>query len=175
LRNIYKLLHVIALVSIYFCFGSSQLNAQTVPFTMSSVGEFPETPSVSAAIQFTSSNSCIDVQTGVAVLEGERGTGLFAINCELPSNINTLGINVYPNPSVSQAKIKFIHTPPLTETFNVSVVRIDGVILMTSIETGYSLFVGKSIDVSRFAAGTYIVKLESTHYVDAVQFIKTNN
>jgi hypothetical protein len=74
-------------VSIYFCFGSGQLIAQTVPFIMSSMGEYPETPTVSAAIQFTGSNNCIDVQTGVAVLKGERGTGLFAINYELPSNI----------------------------------------------------------------------------------------
>ena len=141
---------------------------------MSSTGSFPDMPSVSAAVQFTSSNSCIDVQTGVAVLEGERGTGIFAINCEMPSNINTLG-NVYPNPSVSNAKIKFVHTPPLTEIFNVTVVRVDGVILMQSVETGYNLFVGKSIDVSRLPAATYIIKLESAHYIDAVQFIKANN
>ena len=126
-------------------------------------------------VLFTSSNTCIDVQTGVAVLEAERGTGIFAINCEMPSNINTLGINVYPNPSVSQAKIKFVHTPPLTEIFNVTVVRVDGVVLMQSVETGYNLFVGKSIDVSRLPAASYIIKLESAHYVDAVQFIKANN
>jgi hypothetical protein len=174
-KNFYKLLQVITIITICFCFGTTQVNAQTVPFTMSSVGEFPGTPSVSAAIQFTSSNSCIDVQTGVAVLEGERGDGVFAINCEMPSNINTLGINVYPNPSISQAKIKFVHTPPLTETFNVSVVRVDGVVLMQSVETGYNLFVGKSIDVSRLPAASYIIKLESAHYVDAVQFIKANN
>ena len=175
MKNLNKLIQVITIVTICFCFATNKLNAQTVPFTMSSVGEFPDMPSVSAAVQFSSSNTCIDVQTGVAVLEGERGTGLFAINCEMPSNINTLGINVYPNPSVSNAKIKFIHTPPLTESFNVSVVRVDGVILMQSVETGYNLFVGKSIDVSRLPAGTYIVKLESAHYVDAVQFIKANN
>ena len=175
MKNFYKLLQVITIVTICFCFGTSKLNAQTEPFTMSSTGSFPDMPSVSAAVQFKSSNSCIDVQTGVAVLEGERGTGVFAINCEMPSNINTLGINVYPNPSVTVAKIKFVHTPPMTETFNVSVVRVDGVILMQSVETGYNLFVGKSIDVSRLAAGSYIVKLESTHYVDAVQFIKANN
>lgn len=175
MKNFYKLLQVITIVTICFCFATNKLNAQTVPFTMSSVGEFPDMPSVSAAVQFTSSNSCIDVQTGVAVLEGERGTGIFAVNCEMPSNINTLGINVYPNPSVNNAKIKFVHTPPLTESFNVSVVRVDGVVLMQSVETGYNLFVGKSIDVSRLPAGTYVVKLESAHYVDAVQFIKANN
>jgi hypothetical protein len=52
---------------------------------------------------------------------------------------------------------------------------VDGVVLMQSVETGYNLFVGKSIDVSRLPAGSYIVKLESVHYVDAVQFIKANN
>ena len=138
MKNIYKILSVITILTL--CFGSSKLHAQTVPFTMSSVGEFPDMPSVSAAVQFNSSNSCIDVQTGVAVLEGERGTGVFAINCEMPSNINTLGINVYPNPSVTNTKIKFVHTPPLTETFNVSVVRVDGVILMQSVQIGYNPF-----------------------------------
>ena len=151
MRNNYKLLHVIALVSIYFCVGFSQLNAQTVPFTMSALGEFPETLGVSAAIQFTSSISCNDVQTDVAVLEGERGAGLFAINCEMTSNINTLGINMYPYPSVSQTKIKFIH-PQLTETFHVTVVSCDAVILMSSGESDYHLFVGKSKDVNRLPA-----------------------
>ena len=139
-------------MSIYFCVGFSQLNAQTVPFTMSALGEFPETPGVSAAIQFTSSISCNDVQTDVAVLEGERGAGLFAINCELTSNINTLGINMYPYPSVSQTKIKFIHTAHPTKTFQVTVVSCDAVILMSSGESDYHLFVGKSKDVNRLPA-----------------------
>ena len=154
MRNNYKLLHVIALVSIYFCVGFSQLNAQTVPFTMSAVGEFPETPCVSAAIQFTSSISCNDVQTDVAVLEGERGAGLFAINCELTSNINTLGINMYPYPSVSQTKIKFIHTAHPTKTFQVTVVKVDGLKRISCGESGYHLFIGKSIEVNRLQTVT---------------------
>ena len=32
------------------------------------------------------------------------------------------------NPEVNQAKIMFIHTPPLTETLYVSVVRVDGAV-----------------------------------------------
>jgi len=98
LKNIYKLLHVIALVMIYFCLGSSQLNAQFTPhsFTMRSIGEFPETPN-------------------------------------------------------------------------------DAVKFMTTVETGYILFIGKSIDLSRSAAGNHIVKLESVHNIDPAQFIKTNN
>jgi hypothetical protein len=170
-KNNYKLLHVLALVAIYLCLGTNGVKAQAV-FTMSSVGEFSGVSSVSSAVQFSSEASCIDIQSGIAVLEGERGTGSFAVNCEMPSSINTLGVSLYPNPANSFAKIKFVKTPPLTENFNVTVSRTDGVVMMVSKETGYSLFQGITLDVSRLTSGMYTVKIESPHYVDATQFIK---
>jgi len=170
-KNNYKLLHVLALIAIYLCLGTNGVKAQAV-FTMSSVGELAGVSSVSSAVQFSSDAACIDVQTGVAVLEGDRGVGTFAVNCEMVSSINTLGVNLYPNPANSFAKIKFLKAPPLTENFNVTISRADGVILMTTKETGYSLFQGITLDVSRLTSGTYTVKIESAHYVDATQFIK---
>lgn len=171
MKNNYKLLHVLALVTIYLCLGTNGAKAQAV-FTMSSVGEFAGVSSVSSAVQFSSDAACIDVQTGVAVLEGDRGVGTFAVNCEMASSINTLGVNLFPNPANSFAKIKFLKAPPLTENFNVTVMRVDGVVMMSSKETGYSLFQGITLDVSRLTSGMYTVKIESTHYVDATQFIK---
>lgn len=171
MKNNIKLLHVLALATIYFCFGTNGVKAQAV-FAMSSVGEFAGASGISSAVQFSSDASCIDVQTGVAVLEGDRGVGTFAVNCEMASSINTLGVNLFPNPANSFAKIKFLKTPPLTENFNVTVSRTDGMVMMVSKETGYSLFQGISLNVSRLTSGLYTVKIESAHYVDATQFIK---
>jgi hypothetical protein len=172
MKNFYSKILLLAIVIIAFL-SASQVNAQSATFTISSVGEFPGMPSVSSPSQFISTNTCLDVQTGVAVLEGERGTGVFAINCEIPSNINTLGVNIFPNPASSVVKVKFEHTPPLTENFNVTVIRADGVILMTTKESGYSIFQGISIDVSRFPSAGYILKIESAKYVDVAKFIKS--
>jgi len=151
------------------------LNAQTVSFTMNHVGEFPETPSILEAIQFTRTGSCIDVQIGETVLEGVRGSRLNDTNCEMPSDINTLGINMYPDPSVSQTSNKFIQTLPITQTFNVSEVKVDAVILMTNVESGDYFFAGKPIDVSSISIDSNNIKLESTHYAETTQFIYTNN
>jgi len=90
---------------------NNQLKAQYANFTMSSVGQFSEVYGVGPAIDFRSSNTCIDVQNGVAVLEGERATGIFAVNCTMATNINSLAINLFPNPVTRTAKIKFSNTP----------------------------------------------------------------
>jgi len=161
------------LLLIFAVLSVNQLKAQPASFTISSVGEFPGMSSVCSPDQFISTSSCIDVETGIAVLEGERGMGIFAINCEIPTNTNTLGVNVYPNPASSVVKVKFEHTPPLTDNFNVTVIKEDGVVLMISKETGYSIFQGISIDVSRLPAAGYIIKIESSKYVDVAKFIKS--
>lgn len=141
---------------------------------MSSVGVFPGTSSNSTAMQFRSIAGCIDVQTGIAVLKGERANGEFAINCEVTLKFNSLGIKMYPNPVQTAAKIKFINTPPLTETFNLSIWTTDGILITTKKETGYNLFQGMSIDLTNINAGTYVLKIESSGYMDAIKFIKAN-
>ena len=80
--------------------------AQMGVFVMSSVGAMPGTASNGLAIQFNSIAACIDVQTGVAVLNGARGNGQFAINCEATMKFNSLGIKMYPNPVNNTTKVK---------------------------------------------------------------------
>ena len=141
-------------------------------FIMSSVGTFAGTSSVSSAIQFKSIANCIDVQSGVAVLSGIRNNGEFAINCEVSLKINALGIKMFPVPAKSTTKVKFINTPPLTDEFNLTIWSVEGVQLMQRKETGYNLFNGIMIDVSMLQQGTYVLKIESNKYVDAIKFIK---
>lgn len=148
--------------------------AQMGIFVMSSVGSLPGTSSNGLAIQFNSIAACIDVQTGVAVLNGARGNGQFAINCEVTMKFNSLGIKMYPNPVNNNTKVKLNNTPPLTENFNLTIWTTEGMLVRTQKETGYNLFQGLNLDLSALIAGTYVLKIESPAYVDAIKFIKSN-
>jgi hypothetical protein len=163
----------IVLVSIFLLFVILS-NAQMSTFVMSSVGSLPGTASNGLAIQFNSIGACIDVQTGIAVLNGTRGNGLFAINCEVTMKFNSLGIKMYPNPVSYSTKVKLNNTPPLTEVFNLTIWTTEGMLVRTQKETGYNLFQGLNIDLSPLVAGTYVLKIESPAYVDAIKFIKSN-
>ena len=149
-------------------------NAQSAAFVMSSIGMIANTSSNVAAVNFKSSATCLDVQSGVAVLNGTRANGQFAINCEVTMKFNTLGIKLFPNPVSTTAKVKFANTPPLTETFNLSIWSTEGGLISTRKETGYNLFQGMTLDLSGLNSGTYVLKIESDNFVDAIKFIKAN-
>jgi hypothetical protein len=158
--------------SLSICYLQTQ--AQTGQFMMSTFGALPGTASNGSAIQFNSITACIDVQTGIAVMNGPRGNGQFALNCEVTMRINSLGVRLFPNPVNHFAKIKLNNTPPLTENFNLSIWTAEGMLIRTQKETGYNLFQGLTIDLSGLTNGTYILKIESPAYVDAIKFIKAN-
>lgn len=162
------------LLGFLFILASSVANAQTGNFIMSSVGTMPGTNSNSIAVQFKSSASCIDVQTGLLVLNGNRGTGEFAINCEVNMKLNSLGIRLFPNPVSALTKIKFTNTPPLLAQFNISIYTTEGFLINTNKEIGYVLFQGLNMDLSYLNAGTYFLKIESSEYIDIIKFIKVN-
>jgi hypothetical protein len=153
----------------------SKLQAQSsANFMMSSMGSILGASNTGMAIQFNSIATCLNVQNGVAVLNGVRGSGQFAINCEVTLKINSLGVKLYPNPVNTTTKVKFVNTPPLTETFNLSVWTTEGTLLSTRKESGYNLFQGINLDVSALGSGSYVLKIESQNYVDALKFIKAN-
>ena len=81
-------------------------------------------------------------------------------------------MKLYPNPVSAFAKVKLINTPPLTETFSLTIWTAEGVLISTRKEMGYNLFQGIEIDLNTMTAGTYVLRIESTNYVDAIKFIK---
>ena len=141
---------------------------------MSSIGMMGNASSTINALNFKSSTTCIDVQSGVAVLNGKRGNGQFAMNCEVTMKINSLGVRLFPNPVNHITKIKLNNTPPLTETFSLSIWTTEGALIRSQKETGYNLFQGLNIDLSGLTNGAYIFKIESQNYMDAIKFIKAN-
>ena len=150
---------------------SAKLNAQ---FVMSSVGMIAGTSSTASAINFKSVAACIDVQSGIAVLKGERANGEFAFTCEVAMKFNSLGIKLFPNPVNSATKVKFVNTPPLNEVFNLQIYNTDGQFISSKKETGYNLFQGINLDLGNLNSGTYVLKIESSSFVDAIKFIKAN-
>jgi hypothetical protein len=174
MNNFFKNSLVIAIITIIAIAFPQSIQAQqlTGAFIMSSVGGLNNMSNNSMAVTFSSSATCLNVQNGTAVLTGDRGTGNFAINCEVKSKYNSLGIKLYPNPVVGMTKIKFINTPPLNDQFNISIWGADGFRITSGKATGYELFQGMPLDFSMLQAGSYIIQIESEKYTDALKFIK---
>ena len=153
---------------------SIQAQQQTGTFIMSSVGVIQNMSNNSMAVTFNSTATCLNVQNGTAVLTGDRGTGSFAVNCEVNTKFNTLGIRLFPNPVTANTKVKFINTPPLTDLFVISVWSAEGFKITSGKATGYEIYQGKQLDLSGLTTGSYIIQIESSGYRDALKFIKAN-
>lgn len=162
------------LIGINLLFSPLFLNAQenNGAFIMSSVGAINNFSNNSMSLTFTSSSNCLNVQNGAAVLTGERGNGLFAANCEVITNINSLGIKLFPNPVTDLTKVKFMNTPPLYDNFIITILGLDGTKVANLSATGYELFQGKQINLSSLGTGTFFLQIESSKYIDALKFIK---
>jgi hypothetical protein len=176
MNNWFKNTLVIAIITIIGSALPPSIQAQQLSgaFIMSSVGGLQNISNNSMAVNFISNAGCLNVQNGTAVLTGDRGTGIFAINCDVKSKYNTLGIKLYPNPVASITKIKFINTPPLNDQFNISIWGADGFRITSGKATGYELFQGMPLDFSMLNPGSYIIQIESEKYTDALKFIKAN-
>ena len=146
----------------------------TGTFIMSSVGGIENASNNSMAITFNSSATCLNVQNGTAVLTGDRGTGNFAINCEVKTIFNSLGIKLYPNPVGASTKVKFMNTPTLNDQFTITIWNAEGLQVGSAKATGFEIFQGKQIDFGSLSIGSYVIQIESEKYRDALKFIKAN-
>ena len=153
---------------------SLKAQQMTGTFIMSSVGGIQNASNNSMAIAFNSSATCLNVQNGTAVLTGDRGTGNFAINCEVNAVFNSLGIKLYPNPVGASTKVKFINTPPLNAQFSITIWNSEGLQVGAAKATGLEIFQGKQIDFGSLSIGSYVIQIESDKFIDALKFIKAN-
>ena len=176
MNNFFKNSLVIVIIKIIAIAFPQSIQAQqlTGAFIMSSVGGLQNMSNNSMAVTFSSSATCLNIQNGTAVLTGDRGTGNFAINCEVNTKMNTLGIKLYPNPVIAITKVKFLNTPPLNDQFTISIWGTDGFKITSGRATGYELFQGMPLDFSMLQAGSYIIQIESEKYRDALKFLKAN-
>ena len=176
MNQIFKYTILPAIVFLFALAFPQSVKAQqmTGTFLMSSVGGIQNMSNNSMTVTFVSSANCLNVQSGTAVLTGDRGTGNFAINCEVNAVFNSLGIKLFPNPVGVNTKVKFINTPPLTDQFSITIWNSEGFQVGISKATGLELFQGKQIDFGSLAVGSYVIQIESEKFIDALKFIKAN-
>ena len=176
MKRIIKYLILPANILLFLVASPQNLEAQqmTGTFIMSSVGGIENASNNSMAITFNSSATCLNVQNGTAVLTGDRGTGNFAINCEVNAVFNSLGIKLYPNPVGANTKVKFINTPPLNAQFSITIWNAEGLQVGNVKATGFEIFQGKQIDFGSLSVGSYVIQIESEKFIDALKFIKAN-
>ena len=154
---------------------NAQTNASVISnplFMISSVGSFANTFNNSPTIQFKSTAACIDVQSGIVIFNGERGSGEFAVDCEVVTKFNSLGTKLYPNPVINTTKIQFKNSPTITEIYKISIWTTEGFLVNTRKATGLILTQGLNINVSELPYGTFILRIESATTLDAIKFIK---
>jgi hypothetical protein len=164
---------IVLLILVLLCYPKSN-DAQIMSgaFIMSSVGSIQNFSNNSIAIVFNSNSTCLNLQNGAAVHNSERGIGLFVSNCLVNTKFNQLGIILFPNPVSSNTRVKFKNTPPLDDDFSISIWNVKGFKIFSTNAKGYELSQGKLMDFSTLNAGTFIIKIESENYIDALKFIK---
>ena len=81
----------------------------------------------------------------------------------------------------SENSLKYLHIwlecssmlAPKSELFRISILSAEGFEVMARKESGFTIFQGVNIDLANLIAGTYILKIESPHFMDAVKFVKS--
>jgi hypothetical protein len=141
--------------------------------SFSQAASFLSTGAVSAIV-FQSEVACLNVQSGITVLNGQRGAGLFNPNCNLNINFNTLGVQLFPNPVLINTQLKITKKPTINEDFNMSIWNAEGGLVTSLKMTSELLYQGKLLDLSNIPAGYYVLRIESPTYMDAIKFIKAN-
>lgn len=173
--NAYKYyIRTVNIICCLFAFKMSYTQKLYPQSVMSSMGIMDNTISISLPINLKSNTACIDVQSGIAVFDGNNGFGTFEINCAIKQQFNTIGIKLFPNPVINNTKIKFINPPPFSEDFNITIWNAEGEIIRSQKENGYTISNGLLIDLSLINPGGYILKVESTKYAEAIKFVKAN-
>jgi hypothetical protein len=124
------------------------------------------------AVTFTSNAACLNVQNGAAVLTGERGTGTFAVNCEVNTKFNSLGLMLYPNPVSATTKVKFLNIPPLKDNFFITIWSSQGEKLSITNATGYEIYQGKLMNMGSLISGSYIIQIECSHDIELERIVK---
>ena len=145
-------------------------NGQSI--LISSMGILPGTTNNASAIMFKSNNNCIDVQSGLTLFNRSNGVGEFNINCSIAQQFNVLGMKLFPNPVTTDAKLRLTNSPSVNQDFKLTVWDNQGNLILQTKESSTQLYQGSTISLQHLIAGSYILMIESSLYLEAVKFIK---
>ena len=150
------------------------VSAQSSFMVMSCMGVLPNGANMAPAFSFTSSSkTCLEVETGIAVFSSDNLSDNFSTNCKVDIQFNTLGLKLYPNPVTINTKLKFTSTPKSDEVFKISIYNAQGTLIQSIKETGANILYGISFDFNSLPHGLFILEVASSTYFDSVKFIKS--
>ena len=132
-------------------------------FIMSSVGSLTNMSNNSMSVTFNSSAACLNIQNGTAVIIGDRGVGSFAINCDVTTHFNTLGIKMYPNPVKNELYINILHANKGNDM--IELLDEKGVKLKEKIVVYNGMGALEIWNLAGLKAGQYFVNIRHTHPV----------
>lgn len=126
----------------------------------------------SNALSFNKSADCVQLNTGLSIYIGVKGTKEFEINCiGSPAN-NLIELKLFPNPTQLESKLKssaLLSNSPLLE---LTVIDALGRTVMVSTITSVSLYAGASLNFSAFPSGNYFLRIHSDSFHRVIPFIK---
>lgn len=123
-------------------------------------------------------SKCLIVASGISSLNiANNGNGIFSTVCKEVSPIaNVAGTSVsmilFPNPVISEAKIIFTGQVDANLSCQISVMNIEGKLLLNKIVLMKEVQIGYMFQAGLFPAGTYLVAVEFMNKVYTMKLIK---
>jgi hypothetical protein len=148
------------------------INVKGQSILMSSMGMLPSTTNNAASVIFKSNANCIEVQSGLTLFNISTRNGEFNINCTVAQQFNVLGMKLFPNPVTTNAKLRLTNSPSLNQDFKLTIWDNQGNLILQAKETSAQLFQGSTISLQHLIAGSYVLMIESSLYMEAIKFIK---
>jgi hypothetical protein len=142
-------------------------------FQMSSIQKLDGNSIISEFLNFKSTLICLDVQNGINLLSGEYNTQEFIIVCENPIELEDLYIQVFPNPAIQNAIIKFSKQIPLNDRYLITVSNLNGTIISEQFAIGQQLLNGFQINLQNLPLGMYFISVQSNLFLKGTKILKS--
>ncbi|MFM8758474.1 MAG: T9SS type A sorting domain-containing protein [Methylophilaceae bacterium] len=144
-------------------------------FTVSATGRLSSGWSTSSLpVQFNKSNDCIQLNSGMAVYAGVRGSQPFVMTCRSANNEPVIQLTLFPNPASSISKLISSALLSHEQSLNIAVIDVQGRVLFQISRTPDQLLSGISVDVQRLPAGSYYLRVDGRAFHQVIPFIKMN-
>lgn len=159
-----------------FCMMTLFVSAQERLFySVSTTGRLSTGWSTSSLpVQFNKSNDCLQLNSGMVVYAGTRGTQSFVMTCRAVNNDSEIELAFFPNPTSSYSRLLSSSLLRNEQQLNISVIDVKGRVVIQQFRTAIDLFTGIIIDVQTLIPGSYFLHVKGRFYNEVIPFIKMN-
>jgi hypothetical protein len=144
-------------------------------YSVSATGRLSSGYSTSSLpVQFNKSNDCLQINSGMAVYTGTRGSQAFVMACRSSTNEPVIQLTLFPNPATTISKLISSALLRNEQSLTIAVIDVQGRVLFQLNRSPDQLLTGVSIDVQRLSAGSYFLKINGRSFYQVIPFIKMN-